>query len=91
MTADLSRQEFAADTPPRTLADKLNALFRLIRQSNGRKHTNAEVSRFCAEHTGQSFSREYMTQLRTGKATNPTKHNLEALARFFDVSPAYFF
>jgi transcriptional regulator with XRE-family HTH domain len=77
--------------PARSLADKLNWLFDTVRRPTGRKHTNREVAAFCAEHTGESFSPEYVSQLRKGQRTNPTKHNLEALAAFFDVSPAYFF
>lgn len=57
----------------------------------GRKHTSKEVAAFCAARTGESFSPEYVSQLRRQHRDNPTKHNLEALAGSFDVSPAYFF
>jgi transcriptional regulator with XRE-family HTH domain len=77
--------------PTRSLADKLNWLFDTVRRPNGRKHTNKEVAEFCRERTGESFSPEYISQLRKGQRDNPTKRNLEALAAFFDVSPAYFF
>ena len=33
----------------------------------------------------------YLWQLRTGAKDNPTMRHLEALARFFEVSPSYFF
>lgn len=75
----------------RTLADRLDKLFETIRRPDGRKHSNAEVAAFCRAHTGESCSREYISQLRKGKRDNPTKRNLEALAAFFDLSPAYFF
>lgn len=55
-----------------------------------------EVARACAawlqeRGASKSFSKEYMRQLRSGKAANPTKSHLEALAAFFDVDPVIFF
>jgi transcriptional regulator with XRE-family HTH domain len=38
-----------------------------------------------------SFSSAYLWQLRTGAKDNPTIRHIEALARFFEVSPAHFF
>jgi len=84
VTEDVSRTT-------RSLADKLNWLFDTVRRPTGRKHTNKEVAQCCRERTGESFSPEYVSQLRKGQRDNPTKRNLEALAAFFDVSPAYFF
>lgn len=81
----------ANSSPVMSLADKLNWLFDTVRRPNGRKHTNKEVAEFCRERTGESFSPEYVSQLRKGQRDNPTKRNLEALSAFFDVSPAYFF
>ena len=40
---------------------------------------------------GTTFSPAYLWQLRTGAKDNPTMRHLEALARFFQVSPSYFF
>ena len=42
-------------------------------------------------HNGITFSAAYLWQLRTGAKDNPTIRHIEALARFFDVSPSYFF
>lgn len=75
----------------RSLADRLNWLFDTVRTPNGGKHTNVEVANFCRDHTGEPFSEEYVSQLRRGLRENPTMRNLEALAAFFDISPAYFF
>lgn len=75
----------------RSLAERLNWLFETVRRPTGRKHTNKEVAEFCRNRTGESFSPEYISQLRKGQRDNPTKRNLEALAAFFEVSPAYFF
>lgn len=75
----------------RTLAERLNALFDMVRRPDGKAHTNEELAEWCRKHNGEPFSRAYVSQLRKGERTNPTKRNLEALASFFDVSPVYFF
>ena len=74
----------------RTLADKLNRLFQLVRSPSGEEYTYDEVARSIR---GQdiSISHTYVWQLRKGARTNPTKRHLEGLAAFFGVSPAYFF
>lgn len=74
----------------RFLADKLNKLFATIRREDGAEHSNEEVANWCRAHSGESFSRTYLWQLRTGKRTNPTLRHLEALAAFFDMPLAYF-
>ncbi len=40
---------------------------------------------------GETISVAYIWGLRTGAKDNPTMRHLQALARFFQVSPAYFF
>lgn len=81
----------AAPSAVTSLEDKLNHLFATIRRPGGAKHTSAEVAAFVTEHTGEKCSREYLSQLRNGKKSNPTKRVLEGLAAFFDITPAYFF
>ncbi|GGV95944.1 XRE family transcriptional regulator [Streptomyces gelaticus] len=76
---------------PTTLADKIDALFRIVRRPNREQFSHEDVARACREATGESFSATYMWQLRTGRRDNPTKRHLEALAQFFDVPVAYFF
>lgn len=76
---------------PTTLADKIDALFRIVRRPNREQFSHEEVARACREVTGESFSTTYLWQLRTGRRDNPTKRHLEALAQFFDVPVAYFF
>ncbi|MFF0223447.1 XRE family transcriptional regulator [Streptomyces sp. NPDC004629] len=76
---------------PTTLADKIDALFRIVRRPNREQFSHEEVARACREATGESFSATYVWQLRTGRRDNPTKRHLEALAQFFDVPVAYFF
>ncbi|MFD9795250.1 XRE family transcriptional regulator [Streptomyces sp. NPDC059070] len=75
----------------RTLAEKIERLFLVVRGPTREPYSNEEVARACREATGESFSATYLWQLRTGRRDNPTKRHLEALARFFDVPPAYFF
>ncbi|WP_244178825.1 helix-turn-helix domain-containing protein [Streptomyces rubellomurinus] len=73
------------------LAARIEALFHTVRRPDREQYTNEEVARACREATGESFSTTYLWQLRTGRRDNPTKRHLEALARFFQVPPAYFF
>ena len=74
-----------------SLADKLNRLFRTCLSPRGREYSNEEVSRGIGQQEGPQISAAYIWELRTGRADNPRKQHLEALATFFGVSPAYFF
>lgn len=76
---------------PRTLAGKIDALFRVVRRLNRESYSHEEVAKACREATGESFSATYLWQLRTGRRDNPTKRHLEALAQFFEVPVTYFF
>ncbi|MHC5904245.1 helix-turn-helix domain-containing protein [Streptomyces sp. S6] len=77
--------------PVTSLAEKIEALFRIVRRPNREQFSHEEVARACREATGETFSATYLWQLRTGRRDNPTKRHLEALAQFFDVPVAYFF
>jgi len=57
----------------------------------GREYTYREVAAAVTGQKGTTFSPAYLWQLRTGAKDNPTMRHLEALARFFQVSPSYFF
>lgn len=78
---------------PPGLAAKIDRLFDTMRPPGApdREYTHEEVARGVTEAGGPSISATYVWMLRTGKRDNPTKHHLEALAKFFGVSPAYFF
>ncbi|WP_130799294.1 helix-turn-helix domain-containing protein [Streptomyces otsuchiensis] len=78
-------------TAPTTLAEKIDALFRVVCRPSREQFSHEEVARACREATGESFSATYLWQLRTGRRDNPTKRHLEALAAFFQVPVAYFF
>ncbi|MER7974633.1 helix-turn-helix domain-containing protein [Streptomyces sp. NPDC096080] len=81
----------AAAPATATLAERIDALFRVVRRSHREQYSHEEVARACRESTGESFSATYLWQLRTGRRDNPTKRHLEALSQFFDVPVAYFF
>jgi transcriptional regulator with XRE-family HTH domain len=81
----------APEPEPTSLAAKIDKLFQVVRKPSREQYSHDEVAKACREATGESFSTTYLWQLRTGRRDNPTKRHLEALAQFFQVSPAYFF
>src|SRR5258705_2577713 len=75
-----------------TLAQKINHLFEIVRRPDGTKYSNEEVAAALGHGVdGAKISGSYLWLLRGGDRNNPTIKHLEALATFFDVSPAYFF
>ncbi|MFF0218587.1 helix-turn-helix domain-containing protein [Streptomyces vinaceus] len=79
-----------ADDRP-VLAVRLDDLFRTVRP-RGRQWTNAEVAEELKRvNPDIKAGGVYLSQLRTGKRSNPSPDLLAALARFFGVSVAYFF
>lgn len=80
-----------AEPAPRTLADKIDGLFHVVRRPNREQYSHEEVAKACREASGESFSATYLWQLRTGRRDNPTKRHLEVLAEFFQVPVTYFF
>jgi transcriptional regulator with XRE-family HTH domain len=79
------------DPPERTLAERLEYLFRTVRESDRREYSNDEVATAITRDQGVTISASYLWYLRTGQRDNPTMKHLSALARFFGVPPAYFF
>lgn len=75
----------------RTVADKLEHLFRTVRKPDGREYTNDEAATLIQRDQGAEISSSYIWYLRTGQRDNPTFKHLNALAKFFGVPPAYFF
>jgi transcriptional regulator with XRE-family HTH domain len=75
----------------RTLAQRLEYLFRTVREPGRREYSNEEVSAAIARDQDVTISASYIWYLRTGQRDNPTFKHLNALARFFGVPPAYFF
>jgi transcriptional regulator with XRE-family HTH domain len=80
----------ARDRPRRTLAEKLDRLFRTVHPRDRGEFTYDEVAA-AIQRTGVSISGSYLWLLRTGRRDNPTRKHIAALAKFFGVPPAYFF
>src|SRR5919206_2151096 len=80
-------------TPPaRTLADKLDQLFRTMHPRGRDEYTYREVAAGIRAQGGpRRMSATYLWQLRTGLKDNPSRRHLEALATFFGVPVSYFF
>ncbi|MGQ7350647.1 helix-turn-helix domain-containing protein [Quadrisphaera oryzae] len=74
----------------RSLADKVDHLFRTVRSSRG-EYTYEQVASEIRDAGGPTISAAYVWMLRNGKRDNPTMKHLEALASFFGVPAAYFF
>ena len=75
----------------KTLADKIDRLFRTIHPHGRGEYSFEEVAEAIRARGGPTISATYLWQLRKGLRDNPTKKHLEALADFFGVSPVYFF
>lgn len=75
----------------RTLAEKLDHLFRTMHPRGRGEYSCEEVAEALRKRGGPTVSATYIWQLRKGLRDNPTKKHLEALASFFGVSPSYFF
>ncbi|MCX4858230.1 helix-turn-helix domain-containing protein [Streptomyces canus] len=80
-----------APAEPRTLAHKLDHLFKTVHPKNRGEYTYEEVAQAIQGSGGPTISASYIWTLRKGKKDNPTMKHLEALAGFFGVAPAYFF
>ncbi len=70
-----------------SIDEKLRFLFTTHLSPDGDEYTYEEV----AQGTGGVISPSYVWNLRNGKKLNPSRSKMEILAKFFDVSPSYFF
>jgi transcriptional regulator with XRE-family HTH domain len=74
------------------IASRLDHLFRTVHPPDRGRYTPADVAAAINAEAGERvISATYLWQLRTGRRDNPTYRHLVALARFFGVSPMYFF
>jgi hypothetical protein len=74
------------------IASRLDRLFRSVHPKDRGPYTPGEVAAAINDAAGENvISGTYVWQLRTGRRDNPTYKHLIALARFFGVSPMYFF
>jgi transcriptional regulator with XRE-family HTH domain len=86
----MSKREQA---PRRSLADRLDHLFREIHPAGRGPFSYHEVAQAIREQAGPdgpTVSHGTLQQIRTGAKTNPTVKTLEAIAAFFGVPTAYF-
>ncbi|APA98832.1 Nucleoid-associated protein EspR [Nocardia seriolae] len=69
-------------------AARLNDLFAAGHTPGARPHTNGEVA---AQLTawGHPISKPYLSQLRSGLRTDPSRETVAALARYFRVHPTH--
>ncbi|MFG3199840.1 helix-turn-helix domain-containing protein [Streptomyces sp. NPDC048208] len=76
-----------------SVAAKLNHLIATKLSPSGKPYTNPQIIQGIADRPGPegtTISLSGIAQLRSGAKPNPTVNTLKALARFFDVAPAYF-
>lgn len=74
----------------RTLAEKLNHLFKTIHPRDRGEYSLQEVCDGIREQGGPRMTTNYLWQLRNGLRDNPSKAHLEALGRYFGIDPKYF-
>jgi transcriptional regulator with XRE-family HTH domain len=78
--------------PKGIFAERLDHLFRTVHPKGRGPYTPAEVADAINEAADDRVvSGTYLWLLRTGERDNPTMKHLIAIARFFGVSPTYFF
>ena len=69
----------------RFLAERVDYLFRTVHPRGRGPWSHPEV------HRATGISIGALSELRTGKKSNPTRDTLQKLAGFFGVNPEYFF
>ena len=79
-----------SDSGDRSLAAKLDRLFRTMTKPGGGEWSYEEVAARIRAQTDSSISAPYLWQLRMGRRDNPTLKHLQALAAFFGVPASYF-
>ncbi|AFM15536.1 hypothetical protein Mycch_0719 [Mycolicibacterium chubuense NBB4] len=72
-----------------TFAARLNRLFDTVYPPGRGPHTSAEVVA-ALKAEGLTMSAPYLSQLRSGNRTNPSRATMAALANFFRIKPEFF-
>lgn len=91
MTGGTGRRQPDEQGAGETLAERLDYLFKQMRQRGRGEFTLEEVCAGMRERRGVTISPAYLSQLRKGTRTNPSRPVVEALAEFFGVKPSYFY
>ena len=73
------------------LAELVNALFQTQRKKNGQEYSNYEVARGIKEMGLGDITASYISKLRRGDTTNPSRDVLKQLCVFFRVPASHFF
>lgn len=73
-----------------TFSARLNRLFDTVYPPGRGPHTSAEVVVALKAEGITRMSAPYLSQLRSGERTNPSKATMNALANFFRIQPDYF-
>jgi ESX-1-secreted protein regulator len=73
-----------------TFSARLNRLFDTVYPPGRGPHTCAEVVAALKAEGITTMSAPYLSQLRSGARTNPSKATMTALANFFRIQPDYF-
>ena len=73
-----------------TFSARLNRLFDTVYPPGRGPHTSAEVVVALKAEGITPMSAPYLSQLRSGERTNPSKATMNALANFFRIQPDYF-
>lgn len=87
----MSQEEGREHEQSPTLADKLDRLFKTAHRAGEHEVSYQEVADAINKEGIATISASYIWDLRKGNKTNPRKAHLEALARYFDVPPFYFY
>lgn len=80
----------ALEPEGRSIAERLDHLFRTFHKRDGKEYSHREVERELRDRFGEQLSHAYIGQLRAGRQDNPTIKALRALAMFFGVPVDYF-
>lgn len=74
-----------------SLAELVNGLYQTHRNENGQEYSNYEVARGIKEMGLGDITASYISKLRRGETTNPSRDVLKQLCVFFRVPASYFF
>ncbi|AMU33203.1 Helix-turn-helix protein [Mycobacteroides abscessus subsp. massiliense] len=80
--------QVAEDMRHESLAAKLTKLYEVMSPA-GEPPSDATIADGILEKTGVQMSAPYLCLLRTGKRTNPTVQNVQAIAEYFGVPASY--
>lgn len=87
--SDDDRGDEVAGGRPHTFADKLTRLFNVLHPVGERPISTRKFAKRVKEH-GVSISPTYISDLKTGKRTNPTIEVVVAIAAAFGIKVGYF-